>query len=206
MLSEIISLLMTTYAGFNCKFKKVFMKKIVLGLLAVMAMATVANAQTEKGDWMVGGNIVISTPTGSSQFTIQPSAGYFVATNFVVGANVALNFTKSGDVKTSAETVGPFARYYINIKNSNFKPFFHAEYNIGNQVTTLPSSKSSNTMGSFFLGAGGAFFINSNVALEGVAGYAHTKVQGLSTENGFLFRLGFQVHLLGSEVERVRGK
>jgi Outer membrane protein beta-barrel domain len=182
------------------------MKKILLSIVAVTVMATVVNAQTEKGDWMVGGNIVISTPTGNSQFAIQPSAGYFVANNFVVGADVSLNFAKVGDVKTSAITAGPFARYYINIKNSAFKPFFHAEYNLGNVVTTIPTSKTTNTTGKFFLGAGGAFFINSNVALEAVAGYEHTKVQGTPVENGFLFRLGFQVHLLGSEVERVRGR
>jgi hypothetical protein len=182
------------------------MKKIVIGLLAITVMATVVHGQTEKGDWMVGGSIVVSTPTGNSQFTVQPSGGYFFARNFVVGADVALSFTKTGDQKTSVETVGPFTRFYFGPAGAVFKPFLHAEYNIGNMVTTLPSSKSSNTTGNFFLGAGGAFFINSNVALEGVAGYTHSKVQGVSAENGFLFRIGFQVHLLGSEVERVRGR
>ncbi|MEP6748330.1 MAG: outer membrane beta-barrel protein [Bacteroidota bacterium] len=182
------------------------MKKIIMSVLAITVMASAVNAQTEKGDWMVGGNIAISTATNNSQFTLQPMGGYFVAKNFVVGADVALNFGKVGDTKTSVVSAGPFARYYINLKNSNFKPFFHAEYNLGNLVTTTPLSKNTNTTGKFFLGAGGAFFINSNVALEGVAGYEHTKVQGSPTENGFLFRLGFQVHLLGSEVERVRGR
>ena len=182
------------------------MKKVIMSLLAVWVMATVVNAQTEKGDWMVGGNIVISTPTGNSQFTVQPMGGYFIAKNFAAGASVVLDFTKVGDTKYSTITAGPFARYYINLKNSAFKPFFHVEYNLGNKVTTTPVTKTTNTTGKFFLGAGGAFFINSNVALEAVAGYEHTKVQGMPVENGFLFRLGFQVHLLGSEVERVRGR
>jgi len=181
------------------------MKKIIMGLLALTVMAIAANAQTEKGDWMVGGNLTISTATGNSQFTVQPMGGYFFANNFVAGLNVTLNFAKKGDVKTSEIAAGPFARYYINIKNSSFKPFFHAEYNLGNLETTVPGSKSSNTTGNFFLGAGGAYFINSNVALEAVAGYNHTKVQGVKAENGFLFRIGFQVHLLGGEVARVRG-
>lgn len=177
-----------------------------MSTLVLMLMAVEIHAQTEKGDWMVGGSLVISTPTGNSQFTLQPSGGYFVARNFVVGADVALSFAKTGNQKTSVETVGPFARFYFGPDGAPFKPFLHAEYNIGNMVTTLPDSKSSNTTGNFFLGAGGAFFINSNVALEGVAGFTHSKVQGLDAENGFLFRLGFQVHLLGSEVERVRGR
>ena len=182
------------------------MKKIVMGVLALTVMATVINAQTEKGDWMVGGNIAISTATNNSQFAIQPMGGYFIAKNFVAGASVVLDFGKIGDTKTSVVSAGPFARYYINLKNSAFKPFFHAEYDLGNQVTTTPLEKTKNTTGKFLLGAGGAFFINQNVALEAIAGYAHTKVQGLATENGFFFRLGFQVHLLGSEVERVRGR
>ena len=182
------------------------MKKIIVGFLAVMAMTTTLHAQTEKGDWMVGGNIAISTATNNSEFAIQPMGGYFVANNFVIGASVVLDFQKTGDTKYSVVSAGPFARYYINIKNSNFKPFFHAEYDLGNQVTTTPIAKTNNTTGKFLLGAGGAFFINQNVALEAIAGYAHTKVQGSPVENGFFFRLGFQVHLLGSEVERVRGK
>jgi|SRR5450432_3280523 len=182
------------------------MKKIIMSLFGIIMLAFAVNAQTEKGDWMVGGNLVISTPTGNSQFTVQPMGGYFFANNFVAGLDFAFNFSNKGGTKTSSEVGGPFARYYINIKNSTFKPFFHAEYNLGNQIITLPSSKSSNTSGNFFLGAGGAFFINNNVALEGVAGYEHTKIQGSPVENGFLFRLGFQVHLLGSEVERVRGR
>lgn len=182
------------------------MKKIVQMLLMVLVMASAANAQTDKGDWLVGGNLTIGTATGASQFTLQPMGGYFFANGFAAGLNVNLNFTKTGDVKTSELGAGPFARYYFNLKSPSFKPFLHAEYNLGNLVTKVPGLKSSNTYGSFFLGAGGAYFINSNVALEAVAGYNHTKVQGQDPENGFRFRIGFQVHLLGGEVDRVRGK
>ncbi|MFT3935581.1 MAG: outer membrane beta-barrel protein [Chitinophagaceae bacterium] len=182
------------------------MKKIMMGLLSLVVTATVANAQTDKGDWMVGGNVVISTPKNNSQISFTPSAGYFFANNFVAGALVNVSFTKTGDEKNTDLSVGPFARYYFNLKNSSFKPFLHADYTLGNKTTTLPGSKTTNTTGAFLLGAGGAFFINSNVALEAVAGYNHTKVQSQDPENGFLFRIGFQVHLLGSEVNRVRGK
>jgi hypothetical protein len=183
-----------------------FMKKIALSVLAVTIMIIAANAQTEKGDWMVGGNIAINTPSGNSEFTIAPMGGYFFANNFVAGLNVNMNFETVSSSSTAIIAAGPFARYYINIKNSTFKPFFHAEYNLGNAETKVSGVETSNTTGAFFLGAGGAFFINPNVALEAVAGYNHTKVQGADSQNGFLFRLGFQIHLLGSEVERVRGR
>jgi len=177
------------------------MKKIFISLFAALTIISFAHAQTEKGDWMIGGSMTISTATNNSQFALEPSAGYFFAKNFVAGASFSLNFGKKGDVKTTSESVGLFARYYFDVKSPSFKPFLHAEYNIGN-IVTKSDSKSSNTMGNFLLGAGGAFFINNNVALEAVAGFNHTKVQGSSVENGFLFRLGFQVYLLGSQVRK----
>ena len=182
------------------------MKKFNISLVLLMVIACAAKAQTEKGDWMVGGDLIIRTPKNNSQFALQPSAGYFFARNFAAGANFNLSFEKTGDQKTNTQAVGPFARLYFSLKNPDFKPFLHAEWNIGNKVTTLPTSKTSNTTSNFLLGAGGAFFINNNVALEGVAGFSHSKVQGQDPENGFLFRIGFQVHLLGGEVDRVRGK
>ena len=180
------------------------MEKIVLSFLLLTALVGGVNAQTEKGDWMVGGDLIIKTPKDNSQYAIQPSAGYFFAHNLVAGAIFNLDFEKTGDQKTNTQSIGPFARWYFSLKTPDFKPFLHAEWVIGNKVTTSPSSpKISNTTGNFLLGAGGAFFINSNVALEAVTGFTHSKVQGQDPENGFLFRIGFQVHLLGSEVERV---
>jgi hypothetical protein len=181
------------------------MKKIALGLTALLAMVNIANAQTDKGDWMVGGSMTINTTTGNSQFTLQPSAGYFFANNFVAGSELTLSFGKFGDVKTSTVGVGPFARYYFNLKSPNFKPFLNADFNFANAVSKYQDIKTSNTVTSFFIGGGGAFFINPNVALEAMAGYNRSKVESQDPANGFLFRVGFQVHLLGHEVARLKG-
>jgi len=183
------------------------MKKIIMSLMAVTVMYTAINAQTEKSDWMVGGNMTINTTRGNSEFTFQPSAGYFFANNFVAGAQLTLSFAKQEDTKYSTFSVGPFARYYINIKDSDFKPFFHADFNVGSTGVKVPSfDKTTTTTTSFFIGAGGAYFINRNVALEALAGYNRIKIETYDPTNGFLFRIGFQVHLLGGEVARVRGK
>ncbi len=182
------------------------MKKIVFCLLTVTALATRTQAQTEKGDWLVGGNMTINTTSGNSQFTLQPSAGYFFAHNFAAGAEFLLSFGKFGDEKTTTVGIGPFARYYFDLKEGHFKPLLHASIDFANQTTKIPvggsTVKTSNSVTSFFIGAGGAYFINDNVALEGIAGYNNSKVENLSAQGGFLFRVGFQVHLLGSEVKR----
>jgi len=183
------------------------MKKIVLNLFTLLLLASVANAQTDKGDWMVGGNMTINTTKGNSEFAFQPSAGYFFANNFVAGGQFILNFSKQEDTKYSTLAAGPFARYYFNISNSAFKPFLHADFSVGSTSVQIAGlDKTSTTTTSFFIGAGGAYFINSNVALEALAGYNRIKIETYDPSNGFIFRIGFQVHLLGGEVARVRGK
>jgi len=182
------------------------MKKIVLSLLAVVVMSTLVNAQTDKGDWMVGGNMTINTTKGNSEFSLLPSAGYFFANNFVAGAKFNVGFATEDEKKTTSLGVGPFARYYINIKDSQFKPFFEADWSISNESSKFQGVKDSYTVTNFFLGGGVAYFINSNVALEALAGYNRSKVETLDPTNGFAFRIGFQVHLLGHEVARVRGR
>jgi Outer membrane protein beta-barrel domain len=188
------------------KIKNKIMRKIVFSLIIVIAMVIKVNAQTNKGDWMVGGNMTINTTSGNSQFILQPSAGYFFAKNFVAGSELLLSFQKIEQTKLLSIGVGPFGRYYFDLKNSNFKPFIHTSLNFA--TTTVKSDfdpKNSFTSTSFFIGGGGAYFINSNVALEAMAGFNRSKVETSDAANGFLFRVGFQVHLLGHEVSSRSG-
>ncbi len=183
------------------------MRKILMSLLAVVIISNFVHAQTDKGDWMVGGNMIINTTSGNSQFTLMPSAGYFFANNFVAGGQFTVSFAKQEETKYTTFSVGPFARYYFNINGSDFKPFLHADFNVGSTSVKEPLfDKTSTTTTNFFIGAGGAYFINSNVALEAVAGYNRTKIETYDPTSGFIFRLGFQVHLLGGEVHKVTGK
>jgi hypothetical protein len=165
-------------------------------------MSLAANAQTDKGDWMVGGNMTINTTSGNSQFTLNPDAGYFFAKNFVAGSEVLLSFGKSETTKYSSFGVGPFARYYFDMKDEKFKLLVQGSFGIASQHYTYPNYKTSTTVTSFFLGGGAAYFINRNVALEGVMGYNNSKVETADAQGGFLFRVGFQVHLLGHEVSK----
>lgn len=178
------------------------MKKIFIsGTLLLLTLITVnVNAQTEKGDWMVGGQMSFNTTSGDKSFTLAPSAGYFFANNFAAGSEFLLSFSKIEDKKESAVGVGPFARYYFELKEPAFKPFVHTSFTLANETTKVNDVKTSSTKTSFFIGAGGAYFINSNVALEGVMGYNNTKVENLSAKGGFLFRVGFQIHLLSGEI------
>lgn len=177
------------------------MKRTALLLIGTLCFTAATMAQTTKGDWLVGGSMTINTTKDNSDFSLLPAAGHFFAKNFAAGAQVTLSFGKTGDTKYSDVGIGPFARYYFDLKNPNFKPLLHADFNVVSERNKTNGISVTNTVTSFFIGAGGAYFINRNVALEGVAGYNSSKFENNDANGGFRFRLGFQVHLLGSEVK-----
>jgi len=110
------------------------MKKLLLSLFAVTALALTTQAQTEKGNYMIGGNVEFNSEKvdGNSKadidFAIVPSIGYFISDNFAVGTGIGYQFAKSysesgvNSVKTQAFVVSPFARYYAGI-TEQFKFF-----------------------------------------------------------------------------------
>lgn len=168
------------------------MKKMYVVLLMMFTVYNVA-AQTEHGNWLVGGSFVLNTGDNSTTIGLNPTAGYFVMNNLAVGGTVILNYTKFGNNRTTTFGVGPLVRYYFG--KTNIKPFVNGEFGLVSQ--RFKSNVSSNTENgiNFLLGLGLAGFLNENVALEALAGYSHTKLRDFDGDGGFAFRLGFQVYL-----------
>jgi outer membrane protein W len=106
------------------------MKKLLLSMVAVAALAFTTQAQTEKGNFMLGGNVGFSTSKtdGAAKsdvsFSIVPSVGYFVSDNFAVGTGVGYTYDKqvSKNNLNQAFEVSPFGRYYVNLSDQ-FKFF-----------------------------------------------------------------------------------
>ena len=113
------------------------MKKLVLSLIAVTALAFSTQAQTEKGNYIIGGNVELNSgkndgaPKSNINFSIVPSVGYFVTDNLAIGTGVGYQFNKYYSIqpantfsstKQQAFVVSPFARYYKGI-NEQFKFF-----------------------------------------------------------------------------------
>ena len=63
------------------------MKKILLSLFFLLVI-TVTNAQTDKGDWMVGGNFRLNTSDNNTEIAFTPNAGVFVINNLALGGNL----------------------------------------------------------------------------------------------------------------------
>jgi len=144
-----------------------FMKKMIFaGALTLLTFIT--KAQTEKGDWLIGGNLNFKAAKHTTDFGIHPNAGYFFADNFAAGGNIGLDYSKVGDYKQTTFSAGPFARYYVGDMAKPFRPFIHTEVNFGTFKTNGASSISSTA---FYLAPGAAYFLNKNVSLEALAGY-----------------------------------
>ena len=108
------------------------MKKVLLSLIAVAGLAFTTQAQTEKGTFLVGGNLELNTDKNDGakktdlNFSVVPSVGYFFSNNLAVGTGIGYEYAKSYGALTSGQSsafvVSPFLRGYKGI-NDQFKLF-----------------------------------------------------------------------------------
>ena len=170
------------------------MKKVILSLAIIVIAVVSANAQTEKGTWLVGGSAGFhSVKDGSSDavtsVTIAPSAGYFVGKDVAVGA--AIQFaTVNKNYTTFA--FAPFVRYYFAPLGDHAKLFVNGTFGLG---TVKGYQSSSVGFSTFEFSAGPAFFINKSVALEVALAYGQNKFKGSDATKDLGLKVGFQIHL-----------
>ncbi|SHG09916.1 outer membrane beta-barrel protein [Pedobacter caeni] len=118
------------------------MKTKLVITLALSIFTLASNAQTEKGNFLIGGSIGYSTAkssAGSSSqshrstaYTISPKIGYFIDNNFAIGTKLQYSANKSNYSnrnyqngipgewtynvdRTDSYGISPFVRYYVNI-------------------------------------------------------------------------------------------
>lgn len=181
------------------------MKKTLFSLLC-LGFVAVTHAQTDKGDWMVGGNFALNTAKNNTEIALSPSAGIFVVPNLALGANVTLAYAKEGTVKSTRFGVGPFARYCFT-SNSSVRPLLQSSIGFLSKTTKVSGQPSSSNNGiNYFLGGGAAIFLNDQVSIDGLMGYDHTKYNSLDGSGGFALKIGFQVYLHRSQVKKLRGE
>lgn len=164
----------------NLKFS--FVIAVLIGLTVV------ANAQTEKGNFIIGAsssldftsssikleNDLTSTDSGNmTTFEFTPGAGYFIANNLAFGIMLSLESSsekEDGDKYTETTTaLFPFALLYFG--KSNVKPFVQAAFGPGWQKSGYEEKETQNITG-YQLGGGLAVFVNQHVSLDFSLGYA----------------------------------
>ena len=165
------------------------MKKLLLSLTLVASLSVVATAQTEKGGWIVGAqaaNVSYNTTADIFTLTLSPQAGYFVADNFAIGANLRISMSNATGSNT-VWAIGPFARAYFG---GTEKSKFYAQANTG--LVGMSGATAYN------LGAtlGHTYFITRNVGLETALGYNYSdSTNGGMGSSDLGLNLGFQIYL-----------
>ncbi|WEK20642.1 MAG: outer membrane beta-barrel protein [Candidatus Pedobacter colombiensis] len=164
------------------------MKKLLLSLIAVSAFAFSTQAQTQKGKFIVGGNVAFDTnksdadgAKSNTSFRIVPSVGYFVSDNIAVGTGVGYSYDKTiNRFENQAFVVSPFGRYYANLSES-FK--FFGQLSVPMEFGTAKSVNADGNVGSkvgsstkigVALSPGFAFFPTKRIGIEfGVNGLSY---------------------------------
>lgn len=191
------------------------MKKLFIGAVLLAAgITSTANAQIQKGNWMVGGNLVganFGLNTGSGyDFAIQPKGAYFIEDNVAVGGYVDLGFSGAKDAATTFNyNVGALGRYYLSpgeqgVDNLLKQGRFFVEGNVGIGGTSISKGGSSSNGLNFGVGPGYSYFITPNIGLEGLLKYdANAGFGNGGYTHKIVFGLGFQIYLPTKKAENI---
>lgn len=196
------------------KFNFYHMKKFRLfGLLGLMALGFGANAQIQKGNVLVGGNLAnLNLGLDNSKvfsFDITPKAAWFVQDNIALGAYVNLGLqTAKNSSTTTNYGVGALGRYYTG---QDVEVLRHGRF-FGEATAGLGGINVSNGGGNtngldLSVGPGFAYFITPNIGLETLLKYRNVVGFGDATSQSNLnLSFGFQIYLPGrGTANKVKG-
>jgi hypothetical protein len=189
-----------------------FMKKNLFMAVALTAATFVANAQIQRGNVLVGGNIAdfnLGLNEGSYfNMTINPKAAWFIRDNTAVGAYLNLGLeTAKGQGTSFLYGVGALARLY---KGGNAVPavrhtrlFLEGTVGLeGENYSRASINATTNGLG-LGIGPGLAYFITPNIGLEGLLKYQGIIGFGTrATTSNLNLSVGFQVYLPGRALAR----
>ena len=194
--------------------KKTLSILVILSLLLTQKI----NAQLESGNVLVGADIAnfrIALKSGQeTSIQLTPRAAWFIKDNVAIGPYVSLGYAAVKDSYTNfTYGIGAFGRYYVNkpdlspLKQGRF--FGAANVGIGginyNDKTPDDNDRSTNGLDIGF-GAGYAYFITTNISVEGQLRYNGTLGFGHEAYTNYIdFALGFGIYLPGkSTVNKVK--
>ncbi len=182
------------------------MKRIYFTFIFTV-LAIACFSQTEKGSWLLGGNIGYTSShqseAGNSStygiFTLNPKLGFFPVNNFAVILNTDYVSESSGNYSDHDLMIGPAVRYYF--PGSPAVRLF-----VGTGVGFGSTSDTHST--SYQIEAGPSFFLTPAVALEMNVNYQSTSSKYNSgdpqlpnsyTLSQFGIGFGFLVYLGGKK-------
>lgn len=189
-------------------------RNLLLILLFLAGSAMLAQAQVEKGHWLLSGNTGLDMAFGKnkakygsttedgdtySNFGFYPKAGYFVIDNLAVGLMLDLEFSTEKSPKDSYYSykysytsllIGPFARYYITEINDLW-PYAEAGIGFGTHVSKAThdyrdgsTNKNTSSLFGYHAGVGVTHFVTENVGLDAFIGLGGNSLTEKGEEGG----------------------
>lgn len=184
------------------------MKKLFLGM-AVFAAGILnnANAQIQKDNWMVGGQVANFKFTNGFEMDLTPQVGYFIKDNWAIGAQVGISVKSPQGKSAGTQTnwnLGAFTRYYLGpneinnlLKNGRF--FGEGSVGFGGNNSSKATSTNGVDLG---IGAGYSYFITKNVSLDALVKFNALVGGGSSNAKGNVgLNIGFQIYLPTAKVK-----
>jgi len=141
-------------------------------------------SQTDKGQWMIGGDGYIGSLGQGFYINLNPNLAYFFSDNFAAGGKFLFR-TATETENSTAFVLGPFARYYIGKRKVR---------GLGEMSFGVNIRSKEPAVFQFGLGAGIAWFLNDNVSLDVLGIYSENDLNGL-TGSRFGVRFGIQTFL-----------
>lgn len=175
-----------------------------------------ANAQTEKGNWLLSGSgtfqhLHYQNGYNSTLIQFYPKGGFFVINHLAIGLMPAADMTilgKSqvniGSYNSYTLSIGPFARYYYPL-SSSVSLFAEGYFTYGHHFYKPKNNQNYNQY-NWRIGPGVAFFLSPSVSLDVSAGYGQNhsvnKNAGVTykSKTGITdVQLGFSIYLPGKK-------
>ncbi|GAA0894005.1 hypothetical protein GCM10009122_36850 [Fulvivirga kasyanovii] len=195
------------------------MKRTLLTVIIVAAVASFASAQTEQGRILAGGSFSMEfennkVETGSTTVdrgntfsaSFNPNVGYFFVDGLAVGLELGITSStfkadqSDYEERYSSLSFGPFVKYY---HKSNF--FGLGSFGVGSAKNEIDDNGTSEVKYGLFnwrLGAGYAVFLNDNVSLEPMLSYGSDRRKNKDADpevtvidNDLMISVGFQIFL-----------
>ena len=191
------------------------MKNWLYTTLLMLALSLSAQAQLQKGDWMLdfGAGLSINHKTSTFSHTnynssFTPQAGYMLTDRWMGGALVGFSsgnlYSPLGRYNRSYYSIDPFVRHYFPTKGA-WQAFAEARFNftqISNQSVqgdTVPQFTEDGNYYSAEAGVGFDYFIAPNIAVE--AGLKYRFLHGGSYDGSSYDRDLIQFDLDGKIVD-----
>lgn len=184
------------------------MKTTLLTLAISLIINTFLFSQTERGSWILNGNALIARDlrpeNKSTAFTINPRVAYALTDRLFLGVNAVYSYTSSVDLTLSSVRISPIVRYYFPIESKRWSWFAMGGYTYNKFNFDFNQIESSENTHSFFGGIGHDYFLNSNIAIEGILQFRYDKYESNDTRNLF-YEAGLQFFLPATRREDTSG-